>query len=149
MIPLLVNGVEYQVEEGLRTLLDCLREDLALVGTKEGCGIGICGACTVLIDGRPVSSCLLLADQATGKEIQTIEGLADGEKLHPVQRAFIDHAAFQCAFCTPGFVLSGVALWNSADKLSEEEIRDYLAGNLCRCGSYENIMAGLRSVLGE
>ncbi len=144
MTTLKVNGVEHEVEAGTRTLLAVLRDDLGLVGPKEGCGIGMCGTCTVLVDGRPISGCLMLAAQAAGHEIVTIEGLADNGQLHPVQQAFVEHGAFQCAYCTPGFVLSTVALLSDNPTPSDEAVREYLAGNLCRCGSYQNI---LRAVL--
>ena len=140
MTILKINGREREVAAETRTLLAVLRDDLSLVGAKEGCGIGLCGACTVLVDGQPISSCLMLAVQATGRAITTVEGLAPKGELHPVQQAFIDHAAFQCAYCTPGFVLSAIALLADNPSPSEEEIRDYLAGNLCRCGSYRNIL---------
>ena len=145
MTTLKVNGVESEISADTRTLLSVLRDDLNLVGAKEGCGIGLCGACTVLADGQPISSCLMLAVQAAGREITTVEGLAPEGELHPVQQAFIDHGAFQCAYCTPGFVLSSVALLRENPAPSEEEIRDYLAGNLCRCGSYQNILKAVLS----
>ena len=135
-----VNGSRHEVQEGARTLLEVLRDDLGLVGTKEGCGIGMCGACTVLVDGKPVSGCLTLAAQVDGKEITTVEGLSKDGKLHPVQQAFIDERAFQCAYCTPGFILSTVALLKENPNPGDDEIREYLAGNLCRCGSYQNII---------
>jgi aerobic-type carbon monoxide dehydrogenase small subunit (CoxS/CutS family) len=135
-----VNGSKYEIQEGTRTLLEVLRDDLNLVGAKEGCGIGMCGACTVLVDGRPVSGCLTLAAQVAGKEIFTVEGLVEDGKLHPIQQAFIDERAFQCAYCTPGFILSAFALLEENPNPSEDEIREYLSGNLCRCGSYQNIM---------
>lgn len=136
-----VNGEEHTlVEPASRTLLEVLREDLELGSVREGCGIGMCGTCTVLVDGRVISSCLMLAGQAEGKEITTVEGLADGEELHPVQRAYVDHAGFQCAYCTPGFVLSTVALLEEHPDPDDGTIREYLAGNLCRCGSYANIL---------
>lgn len=143
-----VNGVEHQVEaEGsTRTLLSVLRDDLHLLGAKEGCGIGMCGACTVLVDGKPMSSCLLLAAQVEGREIVTVEGLAQDGKLHPVQQAFIDHGAFQCAYCTPGFILAATALLKENPHPTDDDIRDYLAGNLCRCGSYQNILQAVRSL---
>ena len=141
-----VNGSRPEVEAGTRTLLEVLRDDLGLVGTKEGCGVGMCGACTVLIDGRPVSGCLILAEQISGKEILTIEGLEKDKNLHPVQQAFIDERAFQCAYCTPGFILSTVALLNEDPNPSKEEIREYLSGNLCRCGSYQNILKAVARV---
>lgn len=135
-----VNGAGYELSVPVsRTLLEALRDELNLVGAREGCGIGLCGACTVLIDGHPISSCLMLAVQAAGKEIVTIEGLADGAKLHSVQQAYIDHAAFQCAYCTPGFILSTVALLTLNPSPDDDFIDEYLAGNLCRCGSYLNI----------
>jgi carbon-monoxide dehydrogenase small subunit len=140
-----VNGSKYEVETDARTLLDVLREDLGLMGTKEGCGVGMCGACTVLVGGKPLSSCLVLAEQVVGKEILTIEGLGRAENLHPVQQAFLDEGAFQCAYCTPGFVLSTVALLAENPSPSDEEIREYLSGNLCRCGSYQNIIHAVRA----
>lgn len=135
-----VNGSRYEVQEGTRTLLEVLRDDLNLVGAKEGCGIGMCGACTVLVDGKSVSGCLTLAAQVAGKEIFTVEGLVEDGKLHPIQQAFIDERAFQCAYCTPGFILSAFALLEEYPNPNEDEIREYLSGNLCRCGSYQNIM---------
>src|SRR3990172_3727762 len=140
-----VNGSSHEVEAGTRTLLEVLRDDLGLVGTKEGCGVGMCGACTVLVDGKPISGCLILAEQVAGKEILTVEGLAKDGKLHPVQQAFIDERAFQCAYCTPGFILSTVALLNENPSSSEDEIREYLSGNLCRCGSYQNILKAIKA----
>ena len=139
-----VNGSKYEVQGGTRTLLDVLRDDLDLMGTKEGCGVGMCGACTVLVDGKPISSCLMLAEQVVGKEVLTIEGLGSAENLHPVQQAFLDEGAFQCAYCTPGFVLTTVALLAENPSPSDEEIREYLSGNLCRCGSYQNILQAVR-----
>lgn len=146
MTILRVNGIEHEVEAGTRTLLNVLRDDLHLGAAREGCGIGMCGACTVLVDGRTMSSCLTLAAQVEGKEIVTVEGLSRDGQLHPVQQAFIDQGAFQCAYCTPGFILAAVALLNENPHPNDEEIRDYLAGNLCRCGSYQNIMQAVRSL---
>ena len=144
-IRLRVNGNNQVVAvPAERTLLSVLCDDLGLVGAREGCGIGICGACTVLVDGNPISSCLMLAVQAQGKSITTIEGLAEGESLHPVQQAYIDEAGFQCAYCTSGFILSTVALLDQHPHPDEETIREYLAGNLCRCGSYGNILKAVR-----
>jgi aerobic-type carbon monoxide dehydrogenase small subunit (CoxS/CutS family) len=135
-----VNGSRHEVQDRTRTLLEVLRDDLGLVGAKEGCGVGMCGACTVLVDGKPVSGCLTLAVQVVGKDILTVEGLANDGKLHPVQQAFVDERAFQCAYCTPGFILTTVALLNENPNPSADEIREYLSGNLCRCGSYQNIV---------
>ena len=140
-----VNGSDHEVEAGARTLLDVLRDDLHLLGTKEGCGVGMCGACTVLVDGRPFSSCHLLAEQAAGREIITVEGLSRDGNLHPVQQAFLDHGAFQCAYCTPGFVLTTIALLNENPSPTDNEIREYLSGNLCRCGSYQNILQAVKT----
>ena len=139
-----LNGkpVELEVSGGER-VLDLLRERLKLVGTKEGCGKGECGACTVLMDGKPVCSCLLLSSQVAGREIVTIEGLASGEKLHPVQEAFAEAGAVQCGFCTPGAVLSAVALLKRRPDPSRAEIRSALSGNLCRCTGYEKIVTAV------
>lgn len=144
-----VNGSKYEVRAETRTLLDVLRDDLGLMGTKEGCGVGMCGACTVLVDGKPLSSCLVLAEQAADKEILTIEGLGSAENLHPVQQAFLNAGAFQCAYCTPGFVLTSVALLEENPSPGDEEIREYLAGNLCRCGSYQNILQAVKTASGK
>lgn len=135
-----VNGNRHEIQSETRTLLEVLRDDLGLVGAKEGCGVGMCGACTVLVDGKPVSGCLTLAAQVADKEITTVEGLAKDGKLHPVQQAFISERAFQCAYCTPGFILSTVALLKENPNPSENEIQEYLSGNLCRCGSYKNVV---------
>lgn len=140
-----VNGSKHEVEAGMRTLLEVLRDDLGLVGTKEGCGVGMCGACTVLVDGKPISGCLTLAQQVAGKEILTVEGLEKDGKLHPIQQAFIDEGAFQCAYCTPGFILATAALLNENPSPGEDEIREYLSGNLCRCGSYQNIIKAVKT----
>ena len=144
-----VNGSKYEVQAEARTLLDVLRDDLALTGTKEGCGIGMCGACTVLVDGKPLSSCLVLAEQVVGKEVLTIEGLGNAENLHPVQQSFLEEGAFQCAYCTPGFVLTTVALLAENPSPSDDEIREYLSGNLCRCGSYQNILQAVKTASGK
>jgi aerobic-type carbon monoxide dehydrogenase small subunit (CoxS/CutS family) len=141
-----VNGYLHLVESDPSTrLVDVLRDELGLDGVKEGCGIGICGTCTVLVDGRPMSSCLLMSGQAEDHDIITIEGLETGAGLHPVQQSFIDHAAFQCAYCTPGFVLTTVALLDQNPDPSDAEIREYLSGNLCRCGSYLNILRAVKA----
>ena len=145
-VTFLVNGEKRPVEIAPdQTLLGVLRDELGLMGVRASCGIGMCGACTVLIDGRAVSSCLMLAVQAEEREITTIEGLADGDQLHPVQQAYIDHAAFQCAYCTPGFILSTVALLAEHPDPDDQSIREYLAGNLCRCGSYVNILEAVQA----
>ncbi|SRR6266511_1406400 len=141
-VALRVNGQVRTVRARTEhTLLQVLRDRLKLFGVREGCGVGMCGACTVLVDGKPVSSCLLLAPLAQGKDILTIEGLeqANGE-LHPIQQAFADHTAFQCSYCTPGFILTTVALLTEDPHPDESTIRAYLAGNLCRCGSYVKIV---------
>ena len=144
-LTLRVNGREERVEAATHhTLLEVLRRELRLVGAREGCGVGMCGACTVLLDGQPVSSCLLLATEVRGRAIETVEGLADGDRLHPIQEAFIEHTAFQCSFCTPGMLLATKALLAENPDPSEEDVKDYLAGNLCRCGSYLKIIAAVR-----
>lgn len=144
-LTLRVNGQTHQLNvPAERTLLEVLREELGLVGAREGCGVGMCGACTVLINDQPLSSCLMLAAQAQEGEITTVEGLASPKGLHPVQQAFIDHAAFQCAYCTPGFILSAVALLKQQPPPDAEAIRAYLGGNLCRCGSYNNIVKAVK-----
>jgi carbon-monoxide dehydrogenase small subunit len=123
-----------------RRLLDLLREDLGLIGTKEGCGEGECGACTVLVDGKPRLSCLTLALQVEGKEVLTVEGLAQSGKLHPLQEAFIETAGVQCGFCTPGFLMAAYALLLENPNPTKEEVREWLSGNLCRCTGYEQIV---------
>jgi carbon-monoxide dehydrogenase small subunit len=146
-IKLNVNGTEHVLSVAPdRRLLDILREDLGLYSVREGCGIGLCGTCTVLMDGKAISACLMLASQAQGAEITTVEGLSKNGKLHPVQEAFIEHSAFQCAFCTPGFILSTIALLKENPNPDEETIREYLAGNICRCGSYLNIFEAVKAV---
>lgn len=139
-----INGrrEEFQVEAH-RTLLEFLRDDLKLKGTAEGCSVGVCGSCTVLIDGKPVSSCLMLASNVEGKEILTIEGLAKDGKLDPVQQAFLKHQAFQCGFCTSGMIMAVKGLLNAHPHPTEEQARDYLSGNLCRCGTYKEVLAAV------
>ena len=129
-----------------QTLLELLRDDLHLKGTMEGCGVGVCGSCTVLVDGRPVSSCLMLATNAEGRRVTTIEGLAQGDRLDPVQQAFLDHSAFQCGYCTPGMIMATKALLTSNPHPTEPEIRDFLSGNLCRCGTYSEVIAAIKSL---
>ena len=142
-----VNGESYSlsVDPG-RTLNEVLREDLNLTGTKLGCGSGDCGACTVIVDGKTVNSCLTLAVAINGKDIVTVEGLApSGEKLHPIQEAFVEHGAIQCGFCTPGMLMSAVHLLNQNGRPTEEQIREGLSGNLCRCTGYNQIVAAISS----
>ena len=146
-ITLRVNGVDHDLSVEPRvTLLDALRERLGLFGTKKGCDRGECGACTVLIDDRRYNSCLTLAVMQTGHEITTIEGIAQGDDLHPIQAAFIEQDAFQCGYCTPGQIISAVALLNEGHTASEAEIREWMSGNICRCGAYPNIVAAIQSV---
>lgn len=145
-ITLRVNGREENLNiDDADTLLDVLRDGLKLWSVREGCGVGACGTCTVLMDGRPVSSCFLLAARAMGREITTLEGLGDGHALHSIQQAFVEERALQCAYCTPGFVLSVKALLDENSKPSDDEIREYLSGNLCRCAGYADILRAVRS----
>jgi carbon-monoxide dehydrogenase small subunit len=145
-VGLTVNGTLYEVSvQPWESLLEVIRDRLGLTGTKEGCGLGECGACTVIMDGKTVNSCLVLAVEADGKEITTIEGLADGEKLHPIQEAFIAHGGLQCGFCTPGMIMSAKALLDENPDPSEEEIRRAIAGNLCRCTGYTKIIESISS----
>lgn len=140
-----VNGTEQRLSLDPRTsLLDALREHLHLTGSKKGCGLGQCGACTVLMDGKRVKSCLSLAALAEGREITTIEGLAQGEELHPLQAAFIERDAFQCGYCTPGQIMAGVACIAEGHAGSPQEIREWMSGNLCRCGAYDHIVAAIQ-----
>ena len=152
-IRLAVNGVEHAVSvEPRRTLADALREDCSLTGTHLGCEHGVCGACTVLVDDKPVRSCLMLAVQAEGAAIRTVEGLADGEQLNDLQAAFWEHHALQCGFCTPGFLMLATSILETQPSVSEEELRNILASNLCRCTGYRNIVEAVKSVqvkLGE
>lgn len=144
-IQFIVNGRQVERDTNAETrLLDLLREDLHLTGTKEGCGEGECGACTVLLDGRAVNSCLVLAPQVDGKEVLTIEGLAKGGKLHPIQQAFVEKGAVQCGFCTPGFIMSTHALLEENPSPNDEEILSALEGNLCRCTGYTKILEAVR-----
>ncbi|MBM4325852.1 MAG: (2Fe-2S)-binding protein [Deltaproteobacteria bacterium] len=145
LIQLTVNGepVEAAVDAN-RTLLQFLREDLELTGAKHGCGLGDCGACTVILDGKPVNSCLVLAVQANGRSVLTIEGLAENGKLHPIQQAFVDKGAIQCGFCTPGMILSAKALLDTNTKPTEIEIRTAISGNLCRCTGYQKIVQAIQ-----
>jgi carbon-monoxide dehydrogenase small subunit len=141
LINLNVNGTIHEIAvEPIWTLVDVLRQKLSLVGTKKGCGTGNCGACTILLQGKPVSSCLLLAIDAKDKEITTIEGVSQNGKLHPLQEAFIKHGAFQCGYCTPGAILAAKALLDVNPQPTEEEVREALVGNLCRCTGYTRIV---------
>ncbi len=143
-----INGVQHQLNiEPRVTLLDALREYLGLTGTKKGCDRGECGACTVLVDGKRINSCLTLAVMQMGKSIITIEGLAENEQLHPIQKAFIEHDAFQCGYCTSGQIVSAVGLLAEIQPKSDTEIREGMSGNLCRCGAYNHIVAAVREVL--
>jgi aerobic-type carbon monoxide dehydrogenase small subunit (CoxS/CutS family) len=144
-IHITVNGEAYHLEvKPNRVLLDVLREDLVLTGTKKGCGMGKCGACTVLLNGRPVHCCLILAAQADGKEITTIEGIA-GKEPHPLQVAFVEKGAIQCGFCTPGMINAAKALLDANPNPSEADIKAAIAGNLCRCTGYNQIVAAIQS----
>ncbi len=127
------------------TLLEVLRERFKFWSVREGCGVGACGTCTVLLDGKPVSSCFVLAARADGHEILTLEGLSDGESLHPIQQAWVEERALQCAYCTPGFVLSVKALLEENPNPSDDEVREYLVGNLCRCAGYADILRAVRA----
>ena len=144
-VVLRINGTEHRLTLDPRTtLLDALREHLHLTGSKKGCGLGQCGACTVLMDGKRVKSCLSLAALVDGREITTIEGLAYGEQLHPLQAAFIERDAFQCGYCTSGQIMAGVACIAEGHAGSAQEIRDWMSGNLCRCGAYDRIVAAIQ-----
>ena len=144
LIQLTVNGEGHDVVvTPNQTLVDVLREDLELTGTKVGCDEGACGTCTVLIDGKPVRSCLTLAVEAQGKSIETIEGMANGDELHPLQRKFVDHIALQCGICTPGLLIAARSLLEHNPDPSETEVRYWLAGNLCRCTGYQNIITAV------
>jgi xanthine dehydrogenase YagT iron-sulfur-binding subunit len=146
-VELEVNGVVHRVElEPRVSLLDALREHLRLTGSKKGCDQGTCGACTVWVDGRRVLSCLTLAVTCEGRAVTTIEGLAADGDLHPMQRAFIEHDAFQCGYCTPGQIMSAVALIEEGNATSDEDIAEFMSGNICRCAAYPNIRAAIREV---
>lgn len=144
-----VNGEDIEGwVEPRRTLLDFLRDHLNLTGTKKGCDLGNCGACTVLMDGKPVNSCLVLTVEAEGSDILTIEGLSDRSTLHPIQKAFMECGAVQCGYCTPGMIISAKALIDENPHPTEDEIRDAIAGNLCRCTGYKRIVEAIRRVSG-
>jgi aerobic carbon-monoxide dehydrogenase small subunit len=150
-VRMVVNGRSVQADvEPRRLLADFLREDAHLYGTHLGCEHGVCGACTILLDGEPVRSCLMLAVQADGAELTTVEGLADDDGLHPLQEAFSEHHALQCGFCTPGFLLTSLYLMREQPDLDDEdEIREALSGNLCRCTGYQNIVTAVRDAAGR
>ncbi len=147
---LTVNGEDHEIQaEPNRLLLYALRDDIGLTGTKEGCSIGVCGACSVIVDGRLVSSCLTLAVGCQGKKIETIEGLAKDGKLHPLQQAFIEYGGFQCGICTPGQIMAAKALLDENSKPSEEEVREWMSGNLCRCTGYYKILESVMAVVND
>jgi xanthine dehydrogenase YagT iron-sulfur-binding subunit len=142
-----INGTTHQLNVDTRaTLLDTLREQLAMAGTKKGCDHGQCGACTVHVNGRRINSCLTFAVMHDGHEVTTIEGLADGDKLNPMQAAFVEHDAFQCGYCTPGQIMSATALLQEPVGSSDDDLREAMSGNICRCGAYPNILAAIKSV---
>ncbi len=146
-ITLQVNGKAYKLRLETRvTLLDCLREHLHLTGTKKGCDHGQCGACTVHVNGRRINSCLSFAVMHTGDQITTIEGVGTPERLHPMQQAFVDHDGFQCGYCTPGQIMSAVALLKEPCGAGDAEVREAMSGNICRCGAYRNIVAAIQQV---
>jgi len=149
-VTLSVNGRDYPLRlEPRRTLLDAIREECGLTGTHMGCEHGVCGACTVLLDGQPIRACLMFAVQAEGAAIRTVEGLATGDALDPVQRAFIAHHAVQCGFCTPGFLMLATGVLAREPDISDDELREVLSSNLCRCTGYKNIVAAVRAALAE
>ncbi|HEY7232327.1 MAG TPA: (2Fe-2S)-binding protein [Pseudolabrys sp.] len=149
-ITLNINGRDYPIDvEPRRTLADAIREDCGQTGTHIGCEHGICGACTVIVSGEPVRSCLMFAVQADGKQIRTVEGLAQGDKLHTMQQAFIDHHGLQCGFCTPGFLMLAVGVLEREPDISDEALIDVLSSNLCRCTGYQNIIKAVRAAAKE
>ena len=150
MITLTINGHDYPISvEPRRTLADAIREDCGQTGTHIGCEHGICGACTVIVNGEPVRSCLMFAVQADGKKIRTVEGLAQGDKLHPMQQAFMDHHGLQCGFCTPGFLMLAVSVLEREPDIGDENLIDVLSSNLCRCTGYQNIIKAVRAAAKE
>ena len=149
-VELTVNGERVRLDvEPRRTLADALREDCGLTGTHLGCEHGVCGACTVLLDGDPVRSCLMFAVQAEGAAVRTVEGLAEGDEFHPLQRAFMAHHGVQCGFCTPGFLMLATGILEREPEIDDDELLDLLSSNLCRCTGYQGIVAALRAALAE
>jgi carbon-monoxide dehydrogenase small subunit len=149
-VTLVINGQTHTLQlEPRRTLVDAIREECGLTGTHAGCEHGVCGACTVLLDGDPVRACLMFAVQAQGSAIRTVEGLADGETLHPLQRAFMAHHGLQCGFCTPGFLMLATGVLEREPDISDELLLEVLASNLCRCTGYQSIVAAVRAALAE
>jgi carbon-monoxide dehydrogenase small subunit len=149
-ITLTINGRAHKITvEPRRTLADAIREDCGQTGTHIGCEHGVCGACTIIVDGAPVRSCLMFAVQADGKPIRTVEGLADGDKLHPMQQAFMDHHGLQCGFCTPGFLMLAVGVLEREPDISDADLIDVLSSNLCRCTGYQNIVKAVRAAAEE
>ncbi|KZD24716.1 (2Fe-2S)-binding protein [Tardiphaga robiniae] len=149
-ITLIINGQSYAIRvESRRTLADAIREDCGQTGTHIGCEHGVCGACTVLVNGEPVRSCLMFAQQADGKQIRTVEGLADGDEMHPMQRAFMENHGLQCGFCTPGFLMLAVGVLEREPDISDHDLVDVLSSNLCRCTGYQNIIKAVRAAAVE
>jgi carbon-monoxide dehydrogenase small subunit len=149
-LTLIVNGARYDISvESRKTLADALREDCGLTGTHLGCEHGVCGACTIIADGAPLRACLMFAVQAEGLQLRTVEGLAKGNELSPLQKAFIEHHGLQCGFCTPGFLMLATAALEDNPQISDEDLRDVLSANLCRCTGYENIVKAVRAAARE
>jgi aerobic carbon-monoxide dehydrogenase small subunit len=149
-ITLNINGRDYAIRvESRRTLVDAIREECGQTGTHIGCEHGVCGACTVLVDSEPVRSCLMFAEQAAGKPIRTVEGLAAGDAMHPMQRAFMENHALQCGFCTPGFLMLAVGVLEREPEITDEDLVDVLSSNLCRCTGYQNIIKAVRAAAAE
>ena len=149
-LELKINGKTYRITvDPRRTLADAIRDDCGLTGTHLGCEHGVCGACTVMMDGDPVRSCLMFAVQADGHDLRTVEGLAQGDKFHPLQQAFMDHHALQCGFCTPGFLMLAAAVLERNPDIGDDEIREVLSSNLCRCTGYQNILKAVRAAAAE
>jgi aerobic carbon-monoxide dehydrogenase small subunit len=149
-ITLSINGRDYPIRvEPRRTLVDAIRDDCGQTGTHIGCEHGVCGACTILVDGEPMRACLMFAVQAEGKTLRTVEGLANGEELHPLQRAFIENHGLQCGFCTPGFLMLAAGVLETEPDISDEDLLDVLSSNLCRCTGYQNIIKAVRAAAAE